>query len=378
MSPITVEQLLVGWSRTSNGKNVLARSPDWPSPPSRGEWVAMLGDFLDDDVDRIVHRTGESPWLLEFLPSEHGSILMAKAYATDSRRAGEFQVHALLDPTRTLGPQHLNALADAGVLLIERQDVTRLDSLAVEVPTIERSRNVRDVGLVLRSLHRGEPLVLRAADFDEAARLLERVAVALPESMGRGTPARSVATDALQATGIAIAVEPWSRGAEEFPFIDESRVGEPYERLARRIVAAEWEWPEDPRDIVDLAWLDWLSSGRGLGKGLRAAIDAEGFSDRFARVLDRLPHEDVDRALSQLGRWPEDRLGVLAEALIRCEDAIPDMVIQTLDRLPAEEVRRIVQRHWPELGHQLGLPAAVVQALKPARNWFGLAGQSAR
>lgn len=428
---VTVEQLLIGWSRTSNGKNVLARSPGWPSRPSRSDWVSALGDFLDPATDRTVHETGEVPWLLEFLPSEHGSLLMAKAYAAESMRAGEFQVHALLDPSRTLGPHDLPGLAAAGVLLIERPaDVTRLDALTVEIASVPASRDVRVVALALAFLHGTEALLVRAETLDAAAALLGQFAAALPEAVAVRTPARSVVTDATEARGIAIAVQPWTRGAGSVSPLKDATVAGPYLALAEKALAGEWTLPDDAADIgewldlalidpttvtadelvhgatgrharlwieralaaprtrnllldqvrtgripwgrwTDDAWMRWLASNRNLSKGLRATVDADDFPARFADVVDRLPRTSLDRVLAQLGRWPAERLGVLADALLRCEDASPELLIQTLDRLGDDEVRRLVQRRWPGIGLQLGLPTSVVQALKPSRSWFG-------
>lgn len=428
---VTVEQLLIGWSRTSNGKNVLARSPGWPSQPSRSEWVSALGDFLDPATDRTVRETGEVPWLLEFLPSEHGSVLMAKVYAAESMRAGEFQVHALLDPSRTLGPQHLPGLAEAGVLLTKRPtDVTRLDALTVKSALWPASRNVRAVALALSFLHGKEALLVRAETLDDAAALLGEFAVALPETVAVRTPARSVIADATKARGIAIAVEPWSRGAGSVPLVEDAAVADAYLELAEKALAGEWALPDDTADIgewldlavldpttvttdelvrgatgrhaqrwiesalamprtrnllldqvrtgrvpwgrwTDDAWLRWLASNRNLPKGLGATVDAADFPARFADVVDRLPRTSLDRVLAQLSRWPAERLGVLADALVRCENASPELMIQTLDRLPDDDVRRLVQREWPGIGRQLGLPTSVVQALKPSRSWFG-------
>lgn len=431
MTTITVEQLLIGWSRTSNGKNVLARSPGWPSEPSRGEWVSTLGDFLHPEIDRIVRRTGEVPWLLEFLPSDHGSILMAKVYAAESLRAGEFQVHALLDPSRTLGPQHLPVLAEAGVLLQERPaDVTSLDTRRLTVPPVPAAHRVRPVALAVQFLHRGGPLLTSAATLTDAADLLGELATALPAPVAARTPARSVITDAATAHGIAVTVPPWTRGADAVPAAGDTPVPDVYLELAERLIAGELTLPEagphdlaewldlavlDPetltadelalglsgghaaqwletalaeprtRDLLfrlirtggvpwsewtDEAWLQWLESDSELWSGLQETIDAEGFADRFAGLLDRLPRRAVDQALAQLSRWPADRLGVLTDALMRSRNTSPELLIQTLDRLPADDVRRLVQRNWPMVGRQLGLPASVVQALKPNRSWL--------
>lgn len=122
----------------------------------------------------------------------------------------------------------------------------------------------------------------------------------------------------------------------------------------------------------DEAWLQWLEFGSALRPGLRAGISSEGFAGSFAHLVVRLPRDMLDQAIAQLMRWPTDLLGSLVEALVRCRNAPPELLIQTLDRLPPEEVRHVVQRHWPELGLHLGLPRSVVQALKPNRGWFGL------
>lgn len=428
---VAVEQMLIGWSRTSNGKNVLARSPGWPTDASRGDWVSSLGDFLHPEVDRVVRRTGDVPWLLEFLPHEHGSILMAKTYAAESQRAGEFQVHALLDPTRTLGPQHLPGLADAGVLLRERPpDVTWLDTLTVTIPRVPASRSVPAVALALAFLHGDDAMLVRADTLEESVEVLGELAAALPASVAVRTPARSVITGTADARGIAIVVEPWTQDAESAPALEDAPIDDAYRALAKRVVAGEWALPDESRDMaawLDLAvfdprtatadavvqgvtgplgerwleqalatartrdlllnevrtgrvpwgdwtddlWLGWLTSNRKLSKGLRATVDAQDFVEEFAHLLDRLPRTALDQAMSQLSRWPEECLDVLAETLLRCDNASPDLLIQTLDRLPDDEVRRIVQRHWPGLGRQLGLPVSVIQALKPTRSWFG-------
>lgn len=503
---LKVEQLLIGWSRTSNGKNVLAKSPGWPSEPSRREWVSLLGDFLDPAIDRIVHQTGEVPWLLEFRPSEHGSILMAKVYAAESLRAGEFQVHAILDPTRTLGPQHLPGLAETGILLRDRpDDVTRLDTLRVVVPPVPAVREVRPLAVVLRFLHGGGPLLLRAATLAAAADLIGELAGWLPVSVAASIRARSVVTDVATAEGIAVAVAPWSRGAEDAPALEDAPIAAGYVDLARSLLDGEAElpdsdvrdwvelalldpdtmsgaalarglsgvhardwleaalshpqsrallvelmhrgavpevaWPKSgelaaelavllsegaraqdavahsapanwirswarqgPRQVVvqspalvdrlrgldlsphdfrlhtggtqwsewnDEAWLQWLESGSPLRPGLRTGINNDGFAGHFAQLVDRLPRDMLDQASAQLMRWPADLLGALIEALVRCRNAPPELLIQTLDRLPPEDVRQVVHRHWPELGLQLGLPRSVVQALKPNRSWFG-------
>lgn len=342
---VAVEQVLIGWSRTSNGKNILARSPGWPSETPRSAWVAELGDFLHPGIDRLVRDTGEVPWLVEFLPHQHGSILMAKAYAAESQRAGEFQVHALLDPSRTLGPQHLPALVHDGVLLTQRpDDVTRLQTRRVEVPPAPRLEGVRPVALVLQFLHRGAPLLLRGATPEEAADLVGGLAAVLPAAVAARTPARSLVTDAADARGIAVAVSPWSRGADGVPTLTDARVDEACVELAERMLAGEWSLPADGRDLAE--WLDLV-------------------------LIDLLRRSPADQAAAQLSRWPTERLGVLVDALIRSEDISPELLMQAVDRLPGDEVRRLVQRHWPTLGRQLGLPASVVQALKPARSWLG-------
>ncbi|MDO5683893.1 MAG: hypothetical protein Q4G46_13830 [Propionibacteriaceae bacterium] len=428
MTEITVDQLLIGWSRTSNGKNVLARSPGWPSEPTRSEWVALLGDFLGSDADRHVRATGDVPWLLEFLPSAHGSILMLKVYAADSARAGEFQVHALLDPTRTLGPVHLPMLAEAGVLLRERADVTRLETLTIEVPDVLETPDPDTMALILESVHRGRPLVVRAETLEDSVAVFAELVEALPPALAVRTPARSVVTDADRAQGVGVAVAPWTDGADEVPLLDEMPVGAAYRTLAERVIAGEWALPEDParlaglldlatvdpatvtadelvrgvtgpladqwlataldtartRDLLlqavtagrlpwgawtDELWRRWLGANRNLSKGLRASIAVDAFPRRFAAVLDALPHHAIDHTLGQLARWPDDSLDRLAEALLVSRQAAPDLLIQTLDRMAAEDVRRLVQRHWPQLGHQLGLPESVVHALKPQRGW---------
>ena len=72
-----------------------------------GAGAAIVGD-----PDQVLAKINEL--------TDAGTLLISKAYAAGASRPGQYVVHALLDPTRTLRARDLFGCAESGLLLAPR------------------------------------------------------------------------------------------------------------------------------------------------------------------------------------------------------------------------------------------------------------------
>src|SRR5918995_3186880 len=222
---VRCEQVVLGWSANSllggDGFGPVFASAGWRLPV--GDRDAGLGTrarFLDQGAAALVGDGAVPPRCLAYEPTDHGSLLVSKAYAAGAARPGQYVVHALLDPSGRLGPRDLFACADRGLLRTE-QPGGEADAgwPAVEVPLAgPEEAPVPDrtteavLSVLLQRLADRRPMVLASTDAERAEQVVRQVIGILPDGLAAGLSLATFASDpAGEGLRLSVAVPPFSR-----------------------------------------------------------------------------------------------------------------------------------------------------------------------
>src|ERR671912_899872 len=122
---VRCEQVMLGWSTNSllggDGFGPVFASAGWRLPfGDRDAGLGARARFLDRGAAALVDDGAAPPRCLAYEPTDHGSLLVSRAYAAGAARPGQYVVHALLDPSGRLGPRDLFHCADRGLLRTEQ------------------------------------------------------------------------------------------------------------------------------------------------------------------------------------------------------------------------------------------------------------------
>lgn len=198
LQSVVCDHALYTWSRSNLGSGggfgMLARSASWPSS---AESRSRLFSFLPQGA---TVRGAAPPRVLSYSPAEEGVLVARKTYlgATGDGRPGNYLVHALVDPSGTLTPRDVAALASAAVPYRAVPDGTEVtDALEpLVVPRRQRRRLrveggveehlVSLVGAYLSSLSADRPVVLISSDPDLTESLLLHLYTLLPLGLTKG------------------------------------------------------------------------------------------------------------------------------------------------------------------------------------------------
>lgn len=219
------EQVVLGWSVNSllggDGFGPVFASAGWPLPAGdRDAGLGRWARYLDQGAAALVTEGAVPPRCLAYAVTEHGSVLLSKAYAVGATRPGQHVVHALLDPSGRLGPRDLFDCADRGLLRTEQPPgEARADWPAIRVPLAGPARPApldgpaaAAVAVLLTGLAERRPVVLASRDADRAERVVRAVVAVLPEGLMAGLSLTTFATDpAGEGFRLGVAVPPFSR-----------------------------------------------------------------------------------------------------------------------------------------------------------------------
>ena len=197
--PVRCEQVVLGWSANTllggDGFGPVFASRGWPLPP--GDRDAGLGPrarFLDQSSATMISDGSLPPRCLSYEQVEAGTLLISKAYAAGATRPGQYVVHALLDPTRTLRSRDLFACAESGLLLAEQPsgdaDPGWPAALVPRQPpgaetALDRAEQAA-LGVLLGCLADRRTMIIRSRDQERAEQLVRRVVDVLPDGIARG------------------------------------------------------------------------------------------------------------------------------------------------------------------------------------------------
>jgi hypothetical protein len=222
---VRCEQVVLGWSANTllggDGFGPIFASAGWPLP--LGDRDAGLGTrarFLDQSSATLIGDGSPPPRCLSYEPVEGGTLLISKSYAAGAARPGQYVLHALLDPTRTLRSRDLFACAESGLLLAEQPGGEADPNWpAVLVPrqppgvesALDRTEQIA-LAVLLGCLADRRTMVIHSRDQERAAQLVRRVVDALPDGVARGLALSTFAADPERSgLGVCVAVPPFSR-----------------------------------------------------------------------------------------------------------------------------------------------------------------------
>lgn len=317
---VTCEQLVLAWSSSNllgaSGLGPVAVSGGFGLKDDHHGGLGVAGRYLTKDGFEAVAGGTSAPVCLEFRPGEDAHLLLAKVYATNAQRAGQYQVHALKDPTRRLTPWDLWGAVEQGVLttrdfaapqggLLPQVDV----ELTPPDPIKSDESMVRLVAPALDRLFEGRQFVISANDTASAEWLLRRILAVLPPALVRTIPVSTLALspDAFPRGGAVVVP-----GLCE-PFPEQSIVADQASgRVARATplaaeVAVQLASNAELRtDVTD--WAELHSWGITQEIGLEALDTADAakllqgsLGDAFWESIIRHPQR-----VDLLGRWWKD------------------------------------------------------------------------
>ena len=251
--PVRCEQVVLGWSANSllggDGFGPVFASAGWRLP--LGDRDAGLGPrarFLDQGAATLVSDGAAPPRCLAYERTEAGTLLISKAYAAGAARPGQYVVHALLDPTRTLRPRDLFGCAESGLLLGRaacRGGGPRLaggrwcrGSRRERRPAWTAAEQAV-LAVLLRCLAERRPMVHPpAGDQERAAQLVRQVVEVLPDGLAaRAGPGHLRQRPGGSGLGVCVAVPPFSRISGEFDLDLDGALPAP-DRATAAVVAA--------------------------------------------------------------------------------------------------------------------------------------------
>ncbi len=222
---VRCEQVVLGWSANTllggDGFGPIFASAGWPLP--LGDRDAGLGQrarFLDQSSATLISDGSPPPRCLSYEQVEAGALLISKAYAAGAARPGQYVLHALLDPTRTLRSRDLFACAESGLLLAEQPGGEADPNWPpVRVPPVppgaetalDRSEQAA-LRVLLGCLADRRTMIIHSRDQERATQLVRRVVDVLPDGLARGLGLSTFATDPEESgLGVCVAVPPFSR-----------------------------------------------------------------------------------------------------------------------------------------------------------------------
>ena len=344
---VRCEQVVLGWSANSllgsDGFGPVFASAGWRLPVGdRDAGLGVRARFLDQGAAVLVDDGAVPPRCLAYERTDQGSLLISKAYATGASRAGQYVVHALLDPSGRLGPRDLFTCADRGLLRTE-QPGGEADAgwPVVEVPPAEPAgepeldRTAETVlSVLLQCLADRRPMVLASRDPVRAERVVRQVVGVLPDGLAAGLSLATFASDpAGEGMRLAVAVPPFSRPGPVDLDLDAGKA-EPAGPTAAVVAALTGPGPKPGLDRVTsvselFGWAQ-LESGRldrldadevrrlltgPLWRRLLERIDETGST---SLLLDGLLDPDVRPALAARLTEPDPELAaLLARAVAR-------------------------------------------------------------
>jgi hypothetical protein len=277
---VRCEQVVLGWSANTllggDGFGPVFASSGWPLPPGdRDAGLGLRARFLDQSSATMISDGSPPPRCLAYELTEAGTLLISKAYAAGASRPGQYVVHALLDPTRTLRPRDLFGCAESGLLLAE-QPAGEADPTwpAVLVPRqppgtetgLDRTEQAA-LAVLLRCLADRRTMIIRSGDQERAASLVRRVVEALPDGLARGLALSTFATDPAETgLGVCVAVPPFSRISGEFDLDLDGALPAPDSATATMVAELTAAGPKPGLDQVDSVAALWswarLQGGR--------------------------------------------------------------------------------------------------------------------
>ncbi|HZA71868.1 MAG TPA: hypothetical protein VE476_03055, partial [Propionibacteriaceae bacterium] len=344
---VRCEQVMLGWSTNSllggDGFGPVFASAGWRLPfGDRDAGLGARARFLDQGAAALVDDGAAPPRCLAYEPTDHGSLLVSKAYAAGAARPGQYVVHALLDPSGRLGPRDLFACADRGLLRTE-QPGGEADAgwPAVEVPLAgPEEAPVPDrtteavLSVLLQRLADRRPMVLASTDAERAEHVVRQVIGILPDGLAAGLSLATFASDpAGEGLRLSVAVPPFSRPGPADLDLD-AGVPEPDRSTVAVVAALTAAGPKPGLDrvtsVAELFGWAQLESGRldRLGVDDVRRLVAGPLWRRFLErvdetgatrlLLDGLVDSEARPALAERLADPDPELaGLLARAVAR-------------------------------------------------------------
>ncbi len=200
---VPCEQLLLAWSSSNlfgaSGMGPVAVSKGFGLKEDHHGGLGVVGRYVSKDAMEAIAGGVAAPVCLEFRPGEEANLLLAKVYAASAQRAGQYQVHALKDPSRRLAPWDLWGAAEQQVLATKEVAPKNgaLTPIAVRVtpadPVTVHEYTTHLVGAALDCLFAGRPFVISASDSARGVQLLREILAALPPHLVRSTPVSTLA-----------------------------------------------------------------------------------------------------------------------------------------------------------------------------------------
>jgi hypothetical protein len=409
---VRCEQVVLGWSANTllggDGFGPVFASPGWPLPlGDRDAGLGRRARFLDESSATVISDGSPPPRCLSYEPAEAGTLLISKAYAAGAARSGQYVVHALLDPTRTLRSRDLFACAESGLLLAE-QPVGDADSgrPAVLVPrqppgaetALDRTEQTA-LGILLGCLTDHRTMIISSRDQDRAAQLVRRVVDVLPDGLAGGLALSTFATDPWESgLSVCVAVPPFSRVFDGVDLDLDAALPPPDRATDQMVAELTAAGPKPGLDQVESVADLW--SWARLQAGRLADLDAEDVQRMLTgplwrTFLDRLDQSGPTRLLLDgladaeirpllIGRLadPDPELAkLLARAVarpigldLRDQRALQDQLISALGsgdvaRSVLPEVHRLAKRGKPVVVASIALADLVVGSL----GWRGSA-----
>ena len=263
--PVRCEQVVLGWSANTllggDGFGPVFASAGWPLPPGdRDAGLGLRARFLDQGSATMIGDGSPPPRGLSYEPTESGTLLISKAYAAGASRPGQYVVHALLDPTRTLRPRDLFSCAESGLLLVEQPageaDPNWPAVLVAQQPAgaetgLDRTEQAA-LAVLLRCLAEHRTMIIRSSDQERAAEVVRRMVEVLPDGLARGLALSTFATDPAESgLGVCVAVPPFSRISGEFDLDLDAALPVPDPATATVVAELAAAGPQPGLDQVD-------------------------------------------------------------------------------------------------------------------------------
>jgi hypothetical protein len=376
---VRCEQVVLGWSVNSllggDGFGPVFASAGWPLPPGdRDAGLGRWARFLDQGAATLVAEGAVPPRCLAYAVTEHGSVLLSKAYAAGATRPGQYVVHALLDPSGRLGPRDLFAAADRGLLRTEQPaGDARPDWPAVAVPLADPAAPgaldaaaTAVLAMLLGGLAGRRPVVLASRDAERAEQAVRSAVAVLPPGLTAGLTLTTFATDpAGEGFRLGVAVPPFSRPVAVDLDLD-APLPSPDRATATLVAALTTDGPRDGLgQVTTVAELDsWaaLRAGR-LGELEPADVQRLLVGPLWRTFLERLDETGPTRLLLEALRDPQLR-PVLATRLATPDAGLAQILARAVGRPTGLELRGQGQLQ-AELVDLLGA-AAFARSVLPA------------
>ncbi|MFZ1410044.1 MAG: hypothetical protein WAS07_01135 [Micropruina sp.] len=217
------DQLILAWSSSNllgaSGMGPIAASDGWAiSNRDRFGGLGPAARYLPEETEDTPPDAPVPPTCLEFRPSDTVSYLVAKLYSTASKRAGQYQVHAIRVP-RGLSSWDLWTLADRGVLITRElaEPPAQLETLSLAPTAPSRlgtdESDVRALSRLLQCLHERQPYLIQTTDQALGIAGLKSLVAYLPQGIAVDVPVSTfVPSPAQWTSGLGLLLPPHSLG----------------------------------------------------------------------------------------------------------------------------------------------------------------------